>query len=482
MWEAQREPGYQRKWWQDGEYDRARADGANDRGTEFYKKKEYSQAFDCFTEAIRLCPTSPVYHCNRAAVALHLGQFAIAAQDAEEAWTRDRSFVKACIRGAKAHTKLQNPVAARLWYHKALELDPSNTTAKAGLNEVEALEARLKEREAHNQAYAAQGNRPPLPRSLQCNDQSSGDDFVSAGQLLFVSSEQMLTSHPDLESAKCSRVEALIMCGRYSDALSAIDELRDGPEKVYLCAEAAWRKGDVSAALATLRNSKYPIDRPDKCRSLELFLAPILESLTFIENELSCDGSFSQILERATHTLANLHPALCCGLYCKLTRWRAEAALQLNNLSQALTDLDEVLKLQEWDTSALRARAKLHKRAGRGIEYFLDVQRLQKLDPQAPDISNLLQDAARCASSADSSYVRFPTGTASDATSDAARILHIDGHATAAEVRKAYLKLAAAWHPDKWAKADESKRLEAEEQFKHIQAAYEALTISQRSF
>jgi tetratricopeptide (TPR) repeat protein len=481
LWEAQREPGYKRKWWQDGEYDSARADAANDRGTEFYKKKEYSQAFDCFTEAIRLCPTSPVYHCNRAAVALHLGQFAIAAQDAEEAWTRDRSFVKAWVRGAKAHTKLQNPVAARRCYHKALELDTSNTTAKAGLNEVEALEARLKEREAHNQAYAAQGNRPPLPRSLQCSDQSAGDDFVSAGQLLYVSSEQMLTSHPDLESAKCSKVEALIMCGRYSDALSAIDELREGPEKVYLRAEAEWRKGDVSAALATLRSSKYPFDRPDKCRTLELFLAPIHENLTFIESESSCDGSFSQILERATLTLANLHPALCCGLYCKLTRWRAEAALQLNNLSEALIDLDEVLKLQEWDVSALRARAKVHKRAGRGIEYFLDVQRLQKLDPQAPDISSLLQDAARCASSADSNYVRFPDGTAPE-DSGAARILHIDGHATAAEVRKAYLKLAAAWHPDKWAKADESKRLESEEQFKRIQAAYEALTISQRSF
>lgn len=479
LWEVQREPGYERKWWQDGEYDSARADAANDRGTEYYKKKEYSQAFDCFTEAIRLCPTSAVYHCNRAAVALHVGQYNIAAQDAEEACTRDPSFVKAWLRGAKAHTKLQNPSEARLWYGKALDLDPSNATALAGLNEVKALEARLKQREAYNQAYAAAGNRPPLLRSLPSGDSDASKDFVCAGQLLYISSEQMLTSHPDLEPAKCSKAEALIMCGRYNDALMVIDELREGPEKVYLCAEAEWRSGDVSAAMTTLNSLKQHSNScTDKCISLKQFLLPIHETLIFIDNEQeygSCD--YRNVLDHATSTLSTLHPVLCCGLYCKVLQWRAEASLQLDKLSEALSDLNEVLDLQEWDVSALRARAQVHKRAGMGIEYFLDVQRLRKLDPAAPDISQLLQDAARCASSSDTND---PSSDAS-AASAAAQVLKIDSRATAAEIRKAYLKLAAAWHPDKWTQADEAERLKAEEQFKHVQAAYEALTISQPS-
>lgn len=43
---------------------------ANDEGLRLLAAGRLSEAFDCFTEAIRLQPTSPVYHCNRAAVCL----------------------------------------------------------------------------------------------------------------------------------------------------------------------------------------------------------------------------------------------------------------------------------------------------------------------------------------------------------------------------------------------------------------------------
>lgn len=47
-----------------------------------YAKKQYGAAFDLWTTAIKLCPRRAVYHCNRAAAALKLGQYAIAAEDA----------------------------------------------------------------------------------------------------------------------------------------------------------------------------------------------------------------------------------------------------------------------------------------------------------------------------------------------------------------------------------------------------------------
>ena len=76
---AQAQPTYKTPWWMDGEYDDTRAEEHNDRGVALQKQKKHDDAFDEFTEAIRLAPSRAVYHANRAAVALKLGRDACAA-------------------------------------------------------------------------------------------------------------------------------------------------------------------------------------------------------------------------------------------------------------------------------------------------------------------------------------------------------------------------------------------------------------------
>jgi DnaJ-class molecular chaperone len=49
------------------------------------------------------------------------------------------------------------------------------------------------------------------------------------------------------------------------------------------------------------------------------------------------------------------------------------------------------------------------------------------------------------------------------------------GSAGVAQVRRAYLELAARWHPDKWGAAEPAERADAETRFKEVQAAYELL-------
>ena len=53
----------------------------------FLKQTLFSHAFASFTEAIRLCPSSAAYHANRASIALRLGRFTVALQDARYAAT-----------------------------------------------------------------------------------------------------------------------------------------------------------------------------------------------------------------------------------------------------------------------------------------------------------------------------------------------------------------------------------------------------------
>lgn len=81
----QASPDYERPWWKDGEYDEARAEAANDRGMEAFAAKRWKDAFDEYTEAIRLEPRRAGYHANRAAAALKLERHHCAAEDAARA-------------------------------------------------------------------------------------------------------------------------------------------------------------------------------------------------------------------------------------------------------------------------------------------------------------------------------------------------------------------------------------------------------------
>jgi preprotein translocase subunit Sec63 len=58
------------------------------------------------------------------------------------------------------------------------------------------------------------------------------------------------------------------------------------------------------------------------------------------------------------------------------------------------------------------------------------------------------------------------------------KILEISKHASAAEIKRAYKKLALQWHPDK----NVDKREEAEAKFREIAAAYEVLVTNKTPY
>lgn len=60
--------------------------------------KRHAEAIDSYTRAIARDPTSAVYHSNRAAAHISLGDHASAASDAERAIELDPKFVRAYSR------------------------------------------------------------------------------------------------------------------------------------------------------------------------------------------------------------------------------------------------------------------------------------------------------------------------------------------------------------------------------------------------
>jgi DnaJ homolog subfamily C member 7 len=481
LWEEQKNPEYNRKWWQDGEYDSHRADTANDKGLSFFKDKKYGEAFQAFTEAIRLCPTSSVYHSNRSAAALKINQAAVAAQDAENAVERNPQNLKALLRAGQAYIQLRSPGMAEEFFNRALKVDSTCIAAKRGITDVKNLKHKLNEQETADQAAADAGTRPALSRQSQSLE-------VATSQL--IAADQVLSTSPTSQPALLSKIEALIICTRYSDALLMCEQLRTGLERIYVEAEAWWRDGNVAKALEKLReaqgenNSRRPV--PEKFSGLQEYLTKINISLERIEASAE-DSIFQEVIEICTELLNSLDPGACCGLYRLVLCHRANAFASRRLWKEARADLDTALEMQISDTKALRLRADLNKQTSDFLNYFLDVQKLKKVAPNAPGLGELIQDAARlCATQ---SSFDSENGDSNNRTSgrykitgggplSAYKLLGVKPYAGHAEIRKAYLKLAAECHPDKWAATgSKEERSAAEERFKKVQAAYEELTL-----
>lgn len=452
---------------------------ANDEGLRLLATGQASEAFDAFTEAIRLHPTSPVYHSNRAAVGLKLGRAELAAEDAVNALQRDPTYLKACLRGGRAQLGLRQPEEARGLFQRALELAPGSSAAARGLAEAEAmLEAQQRERR-EEAAAAAAGARPGMPRRAVPEAEAAEHLYAAA---------QMLAANPGLQAARAGHVEGLILCRRFAEAAGECEGLLPGPDRQYLEAEVAWRCGDLPAALGTLAAALAAAPGNPKCAELQRWLEP-LGALWQEAAAAREDGALGRCAECCTVVLERLEAPACMGLHCAVLHLRAEAQAARGLWGEALRDLDTALAGDPHHAACLQLRAEVHRHQGRHIDSMLDLQRLEKVAPATPGLFKLMEQAARlCLGGKQQQHARRAGfGGGGDGSSgvgseeggggqDALGVLGLGPDASSVQIRQAYLKLAAKWHPDKWAGAAEGEREAAEARFKVIQRVYELLT------
>ncbi|CAE1277575.1 SGTA [Acanthosepion pharaonis] len=122
--------------------ERAEAEKFKNKGNDFMKATKFSEALECYSQAIRLDNTNAVYYCNRAAAYSKLTKHALAIQDCNCALAIDPGYSKAYGRMGMAYLELEDNEQSRECYRKALELDPNNQNYK---NNLEMVEQKLRE-------------------------------------------------------------------------------------------------------------------------------------------------------------------------------------------------------------------------------------------------------------------------------------------------------------------------------------------------
>lgn len=102
------------------------ADEWKSKGNAYMGEEKFQDSVDCYTRAIELNPTDPVYYCNRAAAFSKIDEFRKAIDDCQKALKLQPSYAKAYGRMGLAYSCMQMHEDAIVCYRKAKELEPDN--------------------------------------------------------------------------------------------------------------------------------------------------------------------------------------------------------------------------------------------------------------------------------------------------------------------------------------------------------------------
>ena len=496
-------------WWADGEYDAERADSENDAGVGLFRAGEFAAAAGHFREAARLAPRSAAHHAN-------LGRALARAGDA-------RGAAEALREGAKRRA---GPGAAKGWAALAAGLERScrwaeaeDAWAQARANAGEDAWALLRrcaaglQRCAERRAEAARaagaeaerhrrGCRPPLPFSPSSGalspSQRAARETSAAEALLAARETRRL--HPRLLAPKFAEAEALLQLRRWGDAEAALGELPPGADREYLAAELLWRRGDLPGALAAIeahcRGVAADEDEdeggggggggegvPAGSRKLVRLwerLQPLDASRAAAEVAAEAER-WREAEEHWRAFLGGLDPEAGSGAHARAAAGLAIALRARREPEAALEALEAALAWEPECGELLLALADAHRERGAYEQEYIALDRAVRLRPGALGLAQRLQEAARRSLGGGGGAGPGGGGGAGSPprgrAGEALRALGVPAGASPPEVRRAYRKLAAKWHPDKWVGKPEAERTQAEAAFAQVREAYEEVRV-----
>jgi len=126
-------------------------------GNQKLAAKQFAEAVECYSNAIKMNPSNSIYYANRAAAYSHLGNHDSAIEDCKKSIASNPNYSKAHGRLGLAYFsqgKYKEAVGA---YERALELEPNSSSFKESL-----IAAKAKLQPNQEKPVASTGNNPNL--------------------------------------------------------------------------------------------------------------------------------------------------------------------------------------------------------------------------------------------------------------------------------------------------------------------------------
>lgn len=109
-----------------------------DRGNDYFKRSEYPEAKELYTNAIKICPDEftkekSIFHANRAACLVKMGQYKEAIDDCTKALDLNPDYLKVRLRRAQCFEHEDRLEEALEDYQKVFDADRSSHVAREAL-------------------------------------------------------------------------------------------------------------------------------------------------------------------------------------------------------------------------------------------------------------------------------------------------------------------------------------------------------------
>ncbi|KAN0086110.1 hypothetical protein V8E55_007244 [Tylopilus felleus] len=425
------------------------ADYIKEQGNIAFKAKQYNDAIDLYTKAIKMKPTEPSYLTNRAASYMALKCFRLALADCQQAAVLQSTepSSKTLIRLARCHLALGSSGPALKTLHAVLAIGPTNAAALQLQDKVLELEAHLCDFDNAKRKKKWGMARLALDKCLQ-SIEGEGTEVPTQWRLY--------------------KIKLELACTNWDAAnIAASDAMRldpDSPEILAIRGLVLFLSGKLPQALRRVASAL----RLDPKHKVALRLRKRIEDVERLKEEGNTafkSGKLNKAVTLYTVCLERIGEAEEEGkggyIRAILLSNRATTLAKLEKYNKALIDTEASLALLPTSFKALRTRARIH-------------LHLKNFDSAVADFKSSIEQAEFEGANADVRSLRAELKKAEAAlerskTKDYYKILGIPRDCSEADIKKAYRREILKHHPDKGGD---------EEKFKLVVEAYERFDMS----
>ena len=403
-----------------------------------FKNKNYTNAIDYYTRGIQYNSSEPVLYSNRATCYKCLGKYKESVSDYKKAVQLNPRNTKNMKKLASVYIILGNFGEAQILLQKCCNLEPEDSSHYYELNRAKKM---VEDYEKINEKVKEQ----------------KWEDVEEQ-------SKKLLTDAPSFKELQKIYIQACLELCKFTPIIDYINNsvssyIKSKDEDFnYLLAKAYYFKGDYDLARNVINNLIRQGFNDDKYAKLKRHIENInnakIRANTYFKN-----NNYDQAITEYTKLL-EFDPENKNFMSLILTN-RALCLKKQGKNMEALKDVDQAIEYNPNYATAYIRRALIYEELKMFDDAKSDLSKAKELDPRNTKIDGYMNEANQKAEKA--------------RNRDYYQILGINRNATAAEIKKAYRKLALKYHPDRNSESEQSKKV-AQRKFQDVSDAYSVLS------